>query len=570
MGGKSSKQKATPTSATSFNYDVSFKSPTGKPDELPDSLRSDSKSCIDMLEGNLKHRLKEFAAVQCEDAESSGKHRKRGTKVLIDSGVHVLVINKKDIQRDGSKITIDARLVPYTEGMRCVAISYRHEGDQCALKLLGGGGHHVDGTQNSDGKESTFPISSNAVDALQTAIDEMPITVAIWLDMVCIPGSGHSIKEALMYMGFVYSCFQSFSQIHWKDPDDFADYASRGWIMQEFLVCESYLTPAMYIQTCEEIEKCRKTGAVIIASLRHLVSTITNPEARREAYEKLQGSMNHFHALLGLESDIVQYWLNDTHGFWVAGMNGLLQELAKDPATKNTAKTESIDEYLQGVLRACKKCMCPPKICLVDRAVLERALGMQTPNANVLGRLEYCYVTSKFSFEEDRSPAIFGVYNALAEQDVKTPMFAGIWPSLRGAQITAKNGSSCLGLNVELLCSSVDDKLDAALCILYEEETKNRRILMLAIPKKETSARALWTYSNLMGDGKDISKDLAQTIVFAEEIDQHFHTKQGTMLTFLNKVMDGGTRPPTRKVACPEQSLYHECLEIGDTPRMID
>lgn len=522
------------------------------------------QECLDMLDGNMKHRQKEFAAVQCEDAEACAHHRKRGFKKLSENGVHVLVVSpERELRQDGERrYVLKARLLPYTSGMTCVAISYRHTGEQCDLVVEGGGGLNLDGTP--EGSSRTFQVSTNAIKALTAAVRELPLQEAIWLDLVCIQGSGHTLQMALNYMGFVYSAFRSFSQIHWRAPEDFQEYSSRGWVMQEFLVAESFLTPHLHVRLLTDLEHTREAGLQIFEGFKVMFQGIGSYEGRKKGIVAISKAFKAFQSSLGLATSIASYLSNDTHNFWAKGVEKFLRYAKQDNKRQGSA-------YVTELLIRSKQCMCPPKICLLTSDVILRALGMQTPNSNILGRLEYCYVTSSFSFESDRSAAIFGVYNALSGENVSVPVFAGIWPALRGAKVTAQRGSSGLGEKQKLLVTRVSEDLEVAACVLYEEDITKRRILLLALPTGSKRATALWTYSNLIGDGEAVGQDFPQALVFSDEIDTHFDQKEGTMRKFLERVSEPSTRPSENaRVNCAPQSRYATCLQIGERVQVFD
>eukprot|EP00039_Didymoeca_costata_P000101 m.44148 g.44148 ORF g.44148 m.44148 type:complete len:380 (+) comp10051_c0_seq1:548-1687(+) len=379
-------------------------------------------------------------------------------------------------------------------------------------------------------------------------------------------------------MGDVYVAFPTFSQIHWKNSEaDVKDYLSRAWVMQEFLVSETYLLPDLKALILQKVAEAEKAGAKIVKGMRALMEVVIEMETDKigdeleDVLSRISSGLSDYKSVLGLETMVAQYWMNDQHFFWLSCMDTMLGKL-KEAISSIKEGNENGEEAITPTLRAAMQCMCPPKLALVDTRVIERAMGMQTPNSNVLGRLEYCFLTSSLSVESDREYAVFGVFNALSETKVTAPSYGGIWPSLRGTQVATHSGSSGLGVGVQCLITSVTSSLDVATCILYEKsDPLRRRILFLALRPDTPRAFALWTYSNLTGDNTDdLGSDLKQAIVFAEEIDVQFKQEKGTIRQFINKLVDTSTRPSTRRMQCAPQSLYCEGVQVGDKPKIIE
>eukprot|EP00039_Didymoeca_costata_P000102 m.44149 g.44149 ORF g.44149 m.44149 type:complete len:178 (+) comp10051_c0_seq1:84-617(+) len=136
-----------------------------------------ARECVSKLDGNLAHREKEFAAIQCEDETATTKHREPAVKRLIGQGVKVIVFNsplEKTNEEEGATVVVNGELVPLTSELQCVTISYRHSGPSQTVEITCASG---------DVQNQQFHVTRNAVEALQ-CVSQKAGTMAVWLDQI--------------------------------------------------------------------------------------------------------------------------------------------------------------------------------------------------------------------------------------------------------------------------------------------------------------------------------------------------------------------------------------------------
>jgi len=425
------------------------------------------------------------------------------------------------------------------------AVSYRHGGDSIWCCLEGR-------------PDLAISVNRGALVALEAA---GRLGRSLWIDCVCIPVSGQTLGMAFGYMGCLYSAVCVYSQVNWIEDVD--NYLSRGWVMQEFLLANQILSPKVEADLVETIGTLQGAQVRILDVLRSVVDVdATGLPKLSASLDKVTEDLSRLLETRGVK--ILQYLTNDVHDFWflqVRALNQLLKRQLQGP-TQGTSSAEAAARHEGG-----KLCACLPRCFLLSRDVLTSVLKLQSPTPAILGRLENAYFTADLTVETDRLVAIFGVYNFLSKSEISGPVFSGVWPSLRGTRVRARNvASGFAGSSLKLKAFPVESLRVAP--VIFEEvkdspEALDKIRLNVFAVDAAGNVVGLWTFSQLTStDPAHVFKNAS---VYASEIDSLFGLKtEGAIGTLFARLAESGKTLVSGRQEMPEASRYRYLTHFGE------